>query len=111
MTQLSVTPGWTISQLTKLHKQRPQFVDTALDELLNANPELRYSLILNAYLDEEINLGKAAELLDMHELELREQFIKSGIPLRIGSANLAEAEAEVEAIKHWFSTEKNESTK
>lgn len=111
MTQLSVAPGWTFSQLTKLRKQRPQFVDAALDELLNANPDLRYSLVLNAYLDEEINLGKAAELLKMHELELREQFVKSGVPLRIGAANLAEAEAEVKAIKHWRAIEENESAK
>ena len=64
-------------------------------DLLEVNPELRWSLVLNAYLDEEINLGKAAELLDMHELELRRQFLELGVPLRIGPADVAEAEAEV----------------
>jgi hypothetical protein len=35
----------------------------------------------------------------MHELELRERFIKLGIPLRIGPADVAEAQAEADAIE------------
>lgn len=41
------------------------------------------------------NLGKAAELLGLHELELWERFLELGIPLRVGSADLAEARAEI----------------
>ncbi|MGD2049342.1 MAG: UPF0175 family protein [Chloroflexota bacterium] len=65
---------------------------------MRSNPELNWSLVLNAYLDEEINLGKAAELLEIHELELRERFIELGIPLRLGPADLLEAQAEIEAL-------------
>jgi hypothetical protein len=42
----------------------------------------------------------------MHELELRERFIKLGIPLRIGPADLAEAQAETDAIRSWFADAK-----
>ena len=59
--------------------------------------------IVSAYLDEEINLGKAAEMLGLHELELRERFETLGIPLRVGPENKAEARAEVNALNSWFS--------
>ncbi len=89
---------WTFAQLTKLHKQQPQLVDAALQKLIERDPDLAWSLVVSAYLDEEINLGKAAELLDLHELELRERFISLGIPLRIGPADRAQAQAEVAVL-------------
>ena len=89
---------WTFEQLTKLHKQQPQLVDAALQKLIENDPDLAWSLVVSAYLDEEINLGKAAELLDLHELVLRERFISLGIPLRVGPADRAEARAEVGAL-------------
>jgi hypothetical protein len=36
------------------------------------------------------------------ELKLRQRFIKLGVPLRIGPADLAEARAEVEAVRAWL---------
>lgn len=58
--------------------------------------------IIQAYVNEEINLGRAAELLHMHELALREQFIELGISLRQGPADKVEAKAEADAVRHWF---------
>jgi predicted HTH domain antitoxin len=103
-----VTSPWIFRQLTKLHHQRPELVDDALAQLLESNQELHWSLVVNAYLDEEINLGKAAELLGVHELELRQRFRGLGIPVRIGPRNLAEAQAEVEAISSWFPDDTSE---
>ena len=101
---------WTFAHLTKLHKQQPGLVDTALQEMITSNPDLAWSLVVSAYLDEEINLGKAAEMLDMHELELRNRFVALGIPLRIGPANKSEARAEIQALNSWFSPEDNPTT-
>jgi len=78
-------------------------VADALQTMIESNPDLAWSLIISAYLDEEINLGKAAEMLDMHELELRDRFIALGIPLRIGPVDKAEARAEAQALDSWFS--------
>jgi predicted HTH domain antitoxin len=64
--------------------------------------EIHWSAVVGAYQDKQINLGKAAELLHITELELRDRFIELGIPLRIGPADLAEARAEVEAMRAWF---------
>jgi hypothetical protein len=66
-------------------------------------------LVVSAYLDEEINLGKAAEMLELHELELRDRFIDLGIPLRIGPADKVEARAEAQALSSWFSQEDSAS--
>ena len=93
---------WTFSQLSKLHKQQPKLVDEALQKMIESNPKLAWSLVVSAYLDEEINLGKAAEMLEMHELELRDRFVTLGIPLRIGPTDKSEAQAEVEALTSWF---------
>jgi predicted HTH domain antitoxin len=56
-------------------------------------------VIINAYLDEKINLGKAAELLGVHRLELEKELREKGVPIRGISKD--DAIAEVEAIREW----------
>lgn len=97
------TADWAFAQFTKLHKQQPRMVASALQTMIEGNPDLAWSLIVNAYLDEDINLGKAAEMLGIHELELRDRFIALGIPLRIGPVDKAEARAEAQALNFWLS--------
>lgn len=91
-----------LEQLVKLYDQRPELVNRAITRLIQDDQELGWSLVVSAYRDGQINLGKAAELLNMHELELRDRFIQLGVPLRVGPADLAEAQAEVDA---WFDVE------
>lgn len=99
---------WTIVHLEKLHKVRPDQVDAALEKLLENDNDLAWSLVISAYLDEDINLGKAAELLHLHELELRARFIELGLPLRVGPSDIVEARAEVDALTSWL-TQSNPS--
>lgn len=96
------TMPWAFDQLQKLRQMRPEFVENAMARFLGNEPELRWSLVISAYQDGKISLGKAAELLNMHELDLKTRFIELGIPLRIGPATLAEAQAEVQALDNWF---------
>ena len=93
---------WQVGQLLKLLERQPDLVEPALRRLVEENDEIHWSVVVGAYQDKQINLGKAAELLHMTELELRHRFIELGIPLRIGPADLAEARAEVEAMRAWF---------
>jgi predicted HTH domain antitoxin len=60
---------------------------------------LREKLVIGAYLDGDINFGKAAELLNVHPVELREQFLNKGIPVRIGVVSKEELYAEGTAAK------------
>lgn len=52
---------------------------------------------LQAYLADEISLGKAADLLGLSRFELQDRFFRLGVPLRLGPATLDEARAEVAA--------------
>ena len=97
---------WGLEQLARLRRTQPDLVDSVISQIMQDNEHLRWSMVVSAYLDEKINLGKAAELLGLQEWELREQFIKRGIPLRIGPADWAEAKAEVDAIRAWVSKDR-----
>ncbi len=59
---------------------------------------------LLAYLNQEISLGKAAELWGLSRFELKARFLRLGVPLRQGPASLAEARAEVEVARRTSST-------
>jgi len=52
---------------------------------------------LQAYLADEISLGKTADLLGLSRFELQDRFFRLGVPLRLGPATLEEAQAEVDA--------------
>src|SRR4030042_6557458 len=90
---------WQLKQLERLHEIEPDTVDNAIAELLNKEPKLREKLIVGAYVDGEINLGKAAELLGIHPVKLREQFLSKGIPVKIGVESKEEIVAEGLAAK------------
>ena len=104
----SVLQGWEIDQLLKLRERQPDLFGPAIQRLVLENEDIRWSVVVGAYQDQQINLGKAAELLGQTELELRGHFIKLGIPLRVGPIDLAEARAEVEAVRAWFADEVDE---
>jgi len=90
---------WQLKQLERLYEIEPDTVDNAIAELLNKEPRLREKLIVGAYVDREINLGKAAELLGIHPVKLREQLLSKGIPVRIGVETIEEIIAEGTAAK------------
>jgi predicted HTH domain antitoxin len=99
---LSFPHEWLLDELPRLYRERPDLIHPLLHRLLAENEELRWSLVIRSYQERRINLGKAAELLGLHELELRQRFLELSIPLRLGSADLAEARAEVEAVRAWY---------
>lgn len=99
---LSLPDAWLVDELPRLYRERPDLVHPLLRRLLSESKDLSWSLVIQAYQERRINLGKAAELLGLHELELRERFLELGIPLRVGPADLAEARAEVEAVRAWY---------
>ena len=101
----SVLQGWEIDQLFKLRERQPDLLEPVVQRLVQENEDIRWSVVVGGYEDKQINLGKAAELLGLTELELRDRFIELGIPLRVGPTDLAEARAEVEAVRVWFADE------
>ena len=94
--------SWLLRQLTNLQRRRPDMVNPVLDRVLSEDEALRWALVVNAYMDHQINLGKAAELLDVPEVSLREKFLEMGIPVRHGPADIEAARAEADAVRSWF---------
>lgn len=91
--------SWEVEELQKLSQLQPELVDQALKDLWTRNPELYQAVVVNAYLDRRINLGKAAELLGITRIELQRELTKRGVPIRTLSRE--DAVAEVEAMKNW----------
>jgi predicted HTH domain antitoxin len=65
----------------------------------NSSGDLLEAQVLRDYLDERINLGKAAELLQLSRFELEESFQRLGIPLRRGARSIEDARAEIAAAR------------
>ena len=59
-------------------------------------PEIR---VIRDYLDEKINLGKAAELLGITRFELEDSFRRLRVPLRLGVSSAEDAQAEMAAAR------------
>ena len=104
----SVLQGWEIDQIFKLWERHPDLLGPLVQRLVQENKDIHWSVVVGGYEDKQINPGKAAELLGLTELELRDRFIELGVPLRVGSTDLAEARAEVEAVRAWFADEAGE---
>lgn len=99
---VAATAGtWALEQLVKLQRSQPFLVQRALQRLLDEDQDLRWSVVVSAYMDGEISLARAASLLGLHPLELRERFIQKGIPLHLGPVDEADAQAEVDALRSW----------
>jgi len=71
-------------------------IERAVQEV-DGSPQVRWDKVMAAYLDWQINLGRAAILLGLSSYELDERFRRLGIPRRIGPATQQEAQSEVDA--------------
>mgnify|MGYP001354459517 CR=1 FL=1 len=91
---------WQLKQLGKLNEIEPTLVDEAVGRLLESDDVLREKVVMGAYLDGDINLGRAAELLGVHAVELRRRFREKGIPVRIGAESVEALQAEVASAEH-----------
>ncbi len=76
---------WQLHQLEKLAKLEPNLVEEALYQLMDHDHELRDKLVFGAYLDGDINLSKAAELLNEPSVQLRQQLLALGMPVKLGT--------------------------
>jgi len=90
---------WEVEELKKISEIQPEIVEEALKDLWKRNPGLYRIIVINAYIDEKINLSKAAELLEISRLELERELKGKGIPVRQLTAE--DAAAEAEAIQEW----------
>lgn len=67
------------------------------EQAAGGSRQARWNKVIAAYLDANINLGRAAALLDLSYHELDERFRRLDVPRRRGPDSIAEAQAEVDA--------------
>jgi predicted HTH domain antitoxin len=56
--------------------------------------------VMHRYLDEQISLAKASEILGLSHYELMERFERLEIPLRLGPETLEEAQEEIASAQY-----------
>lgn len=91
--------AWVIEELQKISEIKPETIGNILEDIKNRSPEIFKSLVISAYVDGKISIGKAAEMLDVTRIELQKDFRNKGIPIRVVSEE--DVIAEVEAIRSW----------
>lgn len=72
--------------------------NTAYRSLLTLRPELKLEIALSLYKDEEISLGRAAEIAGLSHEELKEILASRGIERNIPSLSPDEVEAGVKRL-------------
>jgi len=73
-------------------------IDRAI-ERASGDGQAGWDVVLAAYLDLDISLARAAELLEMSTFELQDRLHRLGVVLYLGPESLAEGRSEVEALR------------
>jgi predicted HTH domain antitoxin len=87
----------------KLYESEEAVLQEAFRHLFQNRPELRVALAVHRYqTDETLTLAKAAALAGVSLERMKDVLVSRGVPLRLGPATLAEAQAEVAAVEQWL---------
>jgi predicted HTH domain antitoxin len=87
----------------KLYENEEAVLQEAFRHLFQNRPELRVALAVHRYqTDETLTLAKAAALAGVSLERMKDVLVSRGVPLRLGPATLAEAQAEVAAVEQWL---------
>jgi predicted HTH domain antitoxin len=90
---------WQLRQLENLFELEPDLVASALEELLRSYKVFSEKMVIGVYLDGEISLAKAAELLEEHPVQLRKKLLGKGVPIRLGVESKEDLAAEAAAAQ------------
>ena len=90
-------PPQPATDLSVVLQPRGLDADELERELASAAGDVQsiWNRVVAAYLDGDISLGRAADLLHLSRFELQERFNRLGMPLRLGPVDLADAHREV----------------
>ena len=89
----------------RLYASEEEVIQDALRHLLRARPEVRIQLAIHRYLAGEISLGRAASLAGLSWAHMKDILLESGIQPLLGPETVAEAEAEVQALREHFGSQ------
>ena len=76
----------------------PEDINLAIEDA-EGDPQAGWNLVLRAYLDGNISLGRAAQLLGTLRFELHDRLNRLGLPLRTAPDNVQEAASEISFLR------------
>jgi predicted HTH domain antitoxin len=88
-----------------LYEDKEAVIQDALRHLLRGKPNLRIQMAIFRYQQEELSLAKAAEIAGVSWAQMRDILLEQGIDPALGPENLADAEAEVTALREYLATQ------
>lgn len=89
----------------QLYESEEELVQDALRHLLRGRPDLRIQLAVHRYKVDELSLAKAANLAGVSWAQMKDILLEHGIEPRLGPETFEEAEAEVEALRDFFTAQ------
>lgn len=90
----------------RLYPSREAVIEDALRSLLQEKPQLRLELAIYAYQTEDISLAKAAHLGGVSYDRMRALLVQRGVQLRLGPANEAELQEEIDTLDKLLQTKR-----
>jgi predicted HTH domain antitoxin len=88
---------WEVSQLVKarLFPDEQSVLRSAMRSLFEAKPELKRKMVVAAYSDGDISLGKAAQIMGVCQEEMKDIVRESGGKIHLGPRNEKELKQDV----------------
>ncbi|MEA3441809.1 MAG: type II toxin-antitoxin system prevent-host-death family antitoxin [Chloroflexota bacterium] len=88
------------------YAKNPEVSGGGLDEsvaLAAGNIQDKFDLVMAYYIEEEISLGRMAELLGLPWIDLQARLLRLDLPIKIGALDETDAYAEIEAARDYDS--------
>lgn len=86
-----------------LYNNKGEVIQDALKSLMVSHPHYKIEIAIEAYLQGEVSLGRAAHLSGLSYEEMKDILRQRGIEMKLGPSNKNEAQNEVKALEELFS--------
>lgn len=92
-----------------IYESEDDFIHDALEHLLGDNPDSRLKIAIYRYQNEEISLGKAAEIAGVCWEDMKRILMKNGIQPRLGPETIEEARQECLTLERFLNERERNS--
>ena len=88
---------WEVNQLVKarLFPDEQSVLRSAMRSLFEAKPELRRKMVVAAYTNGDISLGKAAQIMGVSQEEMKDIIRETGGQINLGPLTIEELKQDV----------------
>ncbi len=89
---------WEVTYLVRAHlfSDEQSVLQSAMRALFEAKPELKHKMLVAAYTDGEISLGKAASIMGVCQEEMKDIIREAGGQIHLGPQTVEELQQDIE---------------